>query len=262
MMRKHLFDLSGKVTVVTGATGHLGRIICAGLADSGSKLAVCSTALERADDLARAIAEEYRVDVVGFRLDLTELTAIKQVVTDIGQRFGQIDCLVNNAYFGAKNDFDSMTPEEWAAGIDGAVTGNMFMMQACLPFLEQSRGNVINIASMYGMVSPIPSIYEDTTYANPVNYGVGKAALLQLTKFAAVHLAEKGIRVNAISPGPFPSSTVQENTTFIRRLEEKVPLGRIGKPEELIGSVVFLASDAASYITGHNLVVDGGWTIW
>ena len=115
---------------------------------------------------------------------------------------------------------------------------------------------------MYGIVSPNPVIYDGTDYANPVNYGAGKAALLQLTRFAAVHLAGKGVRVNAISPGPFPSPAVQRNTTFIKRLEEKVPLGRIGQPEELKGAVVFLASDAASYITGHNLVVDGGWTIW
>jgi len=259
---KNMFDLSGKVTVVTGATGHLGKAICAGLAESGSNLAICSTSLERAQAFALAIGEEHHIDASGFYLDLRDLSMIGQVVSSIIRHFGRIDCLVNNAYYGSPNSLATITPEEWTASINGAVTSHMFMMQACIPLLEQSRGSVINIASMYGIVSPNPVIYDGTDYANPVNYGAGKAALLQLTRFAAVHLAGKGVRVNAISPGPFPSPAVQRNTTFIKRLEEKVPLGRIGQPEELKGAVVFLASDAASYITGHNLVVDGGWTIW
>jgi NAD(P)-dependent dehydrogenase (short-subunit alcohol dehydrogenase family) len=261
-MKKHMFDLSGKVAIVTGATGHLGKAISAGLAEAGSSLAVCSTSLEKAEAFASAVSAEYNIEASGFCLDLRNLSAIDKVISSIIHRFGRIDCLVNNAYYGAPNSLANIKPAEWAMGIDGAVTAHMFMIQACLPHLEQSRGNVINISSMYGMVSPNPGIYEGNPFASPVNYGAGKAALLQLTKYAAVHLAGKGIRVNAISPGPFPSPFVQQNATFIKRLEEKVPLGRIGQPEELKGAVVFLASDSASYVTGHNLVVDGGWTAW
>ena len=208
------------------------------------------------------LGEQFGVRAEGYCLDLTDFGSIQKVVSETASQFGRIDCLVNNAYFGASNDMADMTLDEWTKGIDGAVTCHWLMLRTCLPQLEISRGNVINIASMYGMVSPDPRIYIDTHFANPINYGTGKAALLHLTKYAAVHLASRGIRVNAISPGPFPSPRVQQNHAFIERLSSKVPLGRIGQPVELQGAVVFLASDAASYVTGHNLVVDGGWTIW
>jgi len=115
---------------------------------------------------------------------------------------------------------------------------------------------------MYGVVSPDPRIYGDSGYDNPPNYGAGKAAIIQFTRYAACHLAAKGIRVNAISPGPFPNPKVQENKWFISNLKNKVPLGRIGQPGDLKGAVVFLASEGSSYITGQNIVVDGGWTVW
>lgn len=256
------FDLSGKTAVVTGATGHLGRAICSGLAEAGSNLAICSTTMERAEAFASELHDRYGIITEGYQLDLHNVESITSLITAIYNRFQRIDCLVNNAYFGPANSLLDMSLSEWDEGLNGAVTSHMFMLQECIPYLEKTRGNVINIASMYGMVSPNPKIYEGNPYGNPANYGAGKAALLQLTRYAAVHLANKHIRVNAISPGPFPSSKVQENKVFIERLKEQVPLNRIGQPEELKGAVVFLASDAASFITGHNLVIDGGWTIW
>lgn len=257
-----LFDLSGRTTIVTGATGHLGRSICSGLAEAGSNLAVCSTAIEHAEAFANELRDRYGFTTVGYEFDLHNLEDIPSFIEAVYDRFQRIDCLVNNAYFGAANNLLHMSPWEWTEGLNGAVTAPMFMIQACIPYLKSTHGNVINIASMYGMVSPNPKLYEGNSYDNPANYGTGKAALLQLTRYAAVHLADKCIRVNAISPGPFPSSEVQNNEVFIDRLKQQVPLHRIGRPDELKGAVVFLASDAASFVTGHNLVVDGGWTIW
>ena len=115
---------------------------------------------------------------------------------------------------------------------------------------------------MYGTVSPDPSIYGDSGYDNPPNYGAGKAAIIQFTRYMACHLAKDGIRVNSVSPGPFPSPEVQENKQFITNLEKKTPLGRIGQPYEIKGIVVFLASAASSYVTGQDIHVDGGWTSW
>jgi gluconate 5-dehydrogenase len=126
----------------------------------------------------------------------------------------------------------------------------------------KKQGVIINISSMYGIVSPDPRIYGDSGYNNPPDYGAGKAGIIQFTKYAACHLAAKGIRVNAVSPGPFPGAEVQKNEAFITNLKNKVPLGRIGQPADLKGVVVFLASDASSYITGQNIIVDGGWTVW
>ena len=116
---------------------------------------------------------------------------------------------------------------------------------------------------MYGLVSPDPDIYKPPMEVNPVEYGVGKAGIIQMTKYLAVFYAKKGVRFNCISPGPFPNPSVQKkHPDFVKRLEQKVPLGRIGQPKEVAGAVTFLLSDLASFITGHNLVVDGGWTCW
>ena len=115
---------------------------------------------------------------------------------------------------------------------------------------------------MYGKVSPDPSIYEESGFNSLPSYGAGKAAIIQYTKFLACHLAKKRIRVNSVSPGPFPQEDVQKNVEFINRLKKKIPMGRIGLPDELKGIMIFLASDASSYITGENILVDGGWTAW
>jgi gluconate 5-dehydrogenase len=129
--------------------------------------------------------------------------------------------------------------------------------------IAQGRGSIINISSMYGTVSPQPTAYrERPQYHNPPAYGAAKAGVQQYTRYAACHLAPHGVRVNGISPGPFPHGQAARDEVFVAELEKRVPLGRIGRPEEIAGAAVFLLSDAASYITGHNLAVDGGWTAW
>ena len=262
-MPESLFQLQNHVAIVTGATGHLGRFISKEMAAAGASVVVCSTTLDRAEQLAESLNKEYGNSSVGLQLDLKEIDKIDDLVESVYKRFGRIDCLVNNAHFGATESLNSMSLKQWKKGLSGTVTASTFMMKKSLPYLKKSSGNVINICSMYGIVPPDPQLYEGLPFeVNPVNYGAGKAALVQVTKYAAVYLAPQNIRVNAISPGPFPSSKVQKSKEFIRRLESKVPLGRIGQPREVAGTVVFLASPAASYITGHNLVVDGGWTVW
>jgi NAD(P)-dependent dehydrogenase (short-subunit alcohol dehydrogenase family) len=257
-----MFRLDGKVVLVTGATGHLGRAMSAGLAAAGASLAVCSTSSNKARELARELTDRFHAPATGFDLDISDLAAITPAVEEIVLAMGRLDCLVNNALFGTANNLGDVSLQEWATGLAGGASGPFFLMQACLPHLEKAKGNVINIGSMYGMVSPKPQNYADTPFGSSITYGAAKAALLQITRYAASYLGPKGIRVNAISPGPFPSAEVQKNSVFIERLASNVPLGRIGQPQEIQGAVVFLASSASSYITGHNLVIDGGWTIW
>ena len=135
-------------------------------------------------------------------------------------------------------------------------------MQKSIPLLKKVSGCIVNISSMYGIVSPDPANYKDAKkFANPPHYGAAKAGLIQLTRYAAVHLAKYNIRVNSISPGPFPGESVKKNSDFIKVLSKNLPLGRIGDPIELLGPVIFLLSSASSYITGENIVVDGGWTV-
>jgi len=255
-----MFNLNGQTIIVTGATGYLGRAICKGLAKQGANIAVCSTSQSSADDLATKLNATFGIKGMGYQLDLQEIDRITDIVGEIAQDFGKINCLINNAYFGDKCTVQDVTLENWNNGLDGTITSAVFMVRECINYLERTKGNIINIASMYGIVSPDPDIYVSQD-PSPMNYGIGKAAMIQYTKYAAVHLASKNIRVNAISPGPFPNKKVQKNRSFVRKLCEKVPLNRIGQPHEIVGPVVFLASNEASYITGHNLVVDGGWTI-
>jgi gluconate 5-dehydrogenase len=256
-----MFSLKNKTVIVTGATGHLGRAICISLAEHEADIAVCSTTQANADAFAEKLGDKVETTCKGYELDLQNIESMRVVVEKIVSDFGSIDCLINNAHFGEQCTIDDVTPESWDKGLDGTITSTVFMVQQCITHLERVKGNIINIASMYGMVSPDPDIYIDQA-PNPMNYGVGKAAVIQYTKYAAVHLANKNIRVNSISPGAFPNVKVQRNKQFIKKLKQKIPIKRIGEPEDISGSVVFLASDAANYITGHNLVVDGGWTIW
>jgi len=255
-----MFNLNGQTIIVTGGTGYLGRAMCIGLAEQGADIAVCSTSQSSADSLAVELNKTCGIKGMGYKLDLQEIDRISDVVGNIAQDFGKINCLINNANFGSKSTIQDVTLENWNKGLAGTITSAVFMVKECTKYLEGTEGNIINIASMYGIVSPDPSIYINQA-PNPMSYGIGKAAIIQYTKYAAAHLANKNIRVNAISPGPFPNKKVQENKSFIKKLREKVPLNRIGQPHEIVGAVVFLASNEASYITGHNLVVDGGWTI-
>ena len=127
---------------------------------------------------------------------------------------------------------------------------------------KQKTGSIINIASIYGTVSPDPEIYENSGFDNPPEYGAGKAAIIQFTRYIAVHNAKYGVRANSISPGPFPNQTVQKNKKFMNNLKRKIPMNRIGHPNELKGITIFLASNASSFLTGENIHVDGGWTAW
>jgi len=256
-----MFSLKDKTVIITGATGHLGQAMCAGLAEHEANIAICSTTQASADAFAEKLGDKVEITCKGYELDLNKIKSMQVVVENIANDFGKIDCLINNAHFGEQCTIDDVTPGSWGKGLDGTITSTVFMVQQCITHLEKTKGNIINIASMYGMVSPDPDIYVHQD-PNPMNYGIGKAAIIQYTKYAAVHLAKKNIKVNVISPGPFPNEKIQGNKDFINILTKKVPLNRIGQPSEISGAVVFLASDAASYITGHNLVVDGGWTIW
>lgn len=257
------FSLSGRVVVVTGGTGHLGSGICHSVAKNGGDLAVCSTNQQRADEFAKVLSDSYGIQAKGFAFDLSDIEEISTHIDYIAREMGRIDALVNNANFCDSGQLASISPEDWRSGIEGATTSPMFAMQASLPYLKKSKGCVVNIASMYGLVAPDPDMYKETPFPpNPPNYGAGKAGLLQLTRYAAVQLANDNIRVNAVSPGPFPKKSVQKEEEFIERLENRVPLGRIGEPKEVGNAVAFLVSPASSYVTGHNLVVDGGWTTW
>jgi gluconate 5-dehydrogenase len=258
-----LFSLGGKVAVVTGGGGHLGFSISEGLAEAGANVFIASRSKTGAKEAFTNLENRFGSRVNRVVLDLRNMDSIKECFYEIVQTNGRVDILVNNAAFYAGKKLENTSEPQWLEGLDGTINGVFRTTKIVAPIMQSNKfGSIINIASMYGLVSPDPSIYANMDYYNPPSYGAGKSAIIQFTRYCACYLAKTGIRVNAVSPGPFPSPDVQRNHLLISRLARRTPLGRIGLPEELKGVIVFLASSASSYITGANIPVDGGWTAW
>jgi len=260
-----LFSLAGKTALVTGATGHLGREMSRALAEAGAHVLING----RSEERVGAWVAELRAQGLSAEGAVFDITDRHKVESFFHSWTGTaLHVLVNNAYLGGAGSFVLSDEDSYRDSYDVVVLAAHRVVRAGLAHLRRAGASgpgasIINIASMYGMVSPDPRVYDSGADANPPFYGAAKAALLQWTRFVACELGPEGIRVNSISPGPFPSVSVQaSNPAFVRRLTVKVPLGRIGLPEELKGPILFLASNASSFVTGSNLVVDGGWTSW
>lgn len=255
-----LFSLNKMVAIVTGGTGYLGQEISKALAGYGAKVYVLDINEKEGRKFSESLPDNLNVEFITCDIgSKSEVDGCFKQIFDIEKR---IDILVNNAYFGKGGDLETISEENWKSGIEGTINSYFRCIQSVIKYMKSEGGQIINMGSMYGVVSPDPSVYGDSGFNNPPNYGAGKAGVIQLTKYAAVHLAKYNIRVNSVSPGPFPNPTVQQNKEFVKALEEKVPLNRIGKPEDLRGIMVFLAGKASAYITGQNISVDGGWTSW
>ncbi len=260
----HLFDLSGRVAFVSGAAGYLGEAMARSLAEAGACVLLNGRTHEPLERLASCMNDAgLEAEVACF--DICEEAETRAQIEALGQRWGGLDIVVNNAYAGRAANIASSTAGDFRKSYEIAVVSAFNVIQAAIPALTtaaavRGQASIINIASMYGVVSPDPRLYGDSGMNNPPFYGAAKGGLLQLSRYLACHLAPQRIRCNAISPGPFPPPSVEPN--FAARLAEKVPMGRLGQPEDLAGAVVFLASDASRYVTGVNLPVDGGWTAW
>jgi NAD(P)-dependent dehydrogenase (short-subunit alcohol dehydrogenase family) len=263
-----IFRLDGRVAFLSGASGHLGRPMAKALASAGAHVLLNG----RKQEVLAAFADELKsvglsASVSGF--DVTDESAVRRHVRLIGEQYGRLDVLVNNASAGRTGTIESATATDFEQLYRVNVVAAFQLLQAATPLLKEagSRRNgsasVINIASMYGSVSPDPSIYGTSGANSPPYYGSAKAGLIQLTRYAACHLATQGVRVNCISPGPFPRAKyLERDPEFQGQLSAKNPMHRTGDPAELQGPLLFLASDASSYVTGINLAVDGGWTAW
>jgi NAD(P)-dependent dehydrogenase (short-subunit alcohol dehydrogenase family) len=262
-MTHSLFSLTGRVALVTGAAGHLGRAMSEALAEAGAKVYLNGRRVGPLEELRDSLrGRGLAAEIAPF--DVGDEAALTAFMDGLGRSDGRLDVLINNAHSGRIGTIATATATDYADAHNLAVTAAGIAIQKATPLMQAAgQASVINIASMYGMVSPDPAIYGDSGFNNPPWYGAAKAGLLQLTRYAACHLAPLGIRVNAISPGAFPPASVATTLPeFHAKLCAKVPMRRTGAPEELKGIVVFLASDAASYVTGANIPVDGGWTAW
>jgi NAD(P)-dependent dehydrogenase (short-subunit alcohol dehydrogenase family) len=264
---KDLFRLDGKVCLITGGAGHLGAAMSAALAEAGGHVCILGRTQNTLAKLAKDLTDR-GLSAEAVTSDVTMAEDIKSLVADLKKRHGKLDVLINNAYAGRPGVMSNSRAADYVNAIEIAVAAAAELVNAAHGLLRKAvedngDASVINISSMYGMVSPDPRVYGQSGMNNPPHYGAAKAALLQYTRYAAVHLAPEGIRVNAISPGAFPPDAAQQrDPAFAAALTQKVPLGRLGKPEDLGGAVVFLASSGSRFVTGANLPVDGGWTAW
>jgi len=260
---KESFDLKNKIAFVTGGAGYLGSAMCEALAEMGATIIIGSRNKEKCSIFSKKLRENYNIIAMGEYVDITDVESIENILFFIERNFGRLDILINCAWSGNKNTFESISIEDWKYDIDVCLNGVFYTTKKAFPYLKKSKGVIVNITSMYGHIAPDYRIYEGTNHANPPSYGAAKAGVIQLTKYLASFLSPYGIRVNAISPGAFPFPELEkENKNFMNKLKEKSMLNRIGKPEDLKGIIALLCSEASSFITGQIIHVDGGWTQW
>lgn len=260
-----IFSLEGKTALITGATGHLGTSMAFILAEAGANVLINSRSQSRSEALVSQLrADGLQAESAVF--DVTSQDAVEYFVKSVHGR--ALHVVINNAYVGGAGSIEVTDPEAYSASYEVTMIAAHRLIKSLLPNLrkavhQDNDASVINLASMYALVSPDQRIYDSKSGVNPPFYGAAKAALLNWTRYAACELGKEGIRINAISPGPFPSKEVQNtNSAFIDALSKKVPIGRIGSTEEIKGPTLFLASAASSFVNGANIVVDGGWTCW
>jgi gluconate 5-dehydrogenase len=256
-----MFSLQGRIALVTGGSGHLGFSFARALAEAGARVAVTSRDLPRAEALARLLPCSDGAEHFGIALDQTDAASIDKCIDEVLRRAHQIDVLVNNAHEPIVGDWQSVTAEDFQRHFAN-VTGYFLLARHVRNHaVERSApASIVMLGSMYGVVGSYPEAYQDIGPASPAAYHALKGGIVQLTRHLAVYWAKDNVRVNCLSPGPFPSSAAHEQ--MVERLRAKSPMGRMGKPHELKGALLVLASDAGSYITGQNLIVDGGWTAW
>lgn len=256
---QEIFDLSGRVAVVTGGTGHLGRAMAGALASAGATVVVTSRHVERAQETCKQLSNPNQHLAVP--LDYASESSLTDCLPTIIDRLGRVDILINNGNEPVDTGWSSVDCESFDQTTKMA-SGYFFLSREFRNHVVSRSGSgaIVMIGSMYGMVGSYPDVYEGISSPNGVAYQVAKGGIIQLTRHLAVYWASDGVRVNCLSPGPFPSPGV--DSKLVDRIEQKSPLKRIGKPEELAGPLLLLVSDAGSYLTGHNLIVDGGWTAW
>jgi NAD(P)-dependent dehydrogenase (short-subunit alcohol dehydrogenase family) len=269
---KSLFDLAGKTAVVTGAVGILGQRFCRALAEFGAQVAVVDLDLDRCMALAAELERDYGKAAVGVACDVSDPASVASMVDQVVKRFGAVNVLHNNAA-SKSADLDAFfaTTEkyslpEWRKIMSVNVDGMFLVAQAVGGQMQKQGmgGSIIQTASIYGVVSSDKRIYEGSFYlgrqiSNPAVYSTSKAAVVGLTRYLAANWGDSRIRVNALVPGGVESG---QNDTFKARYSARVPLARMAQPDEMVGALVYLASDASSYVTGHCLVVDGGLSAW
>lgn len=256
-----LFDLTGRTVLVVGGAGHLGATVTRQLAERGGSVVIVDLAHERARSLADVLTAEGR-DVSAVAPGEATDVGARDMIVRVRAASGHLDALVDLSFGAAGGSLDALTGDQFDRANRTNLTDTFIRARAAAEVMEPGS-SIVLFASMYGLVAPDPRVYEPPMWPNPLEYGVGKAGIMQMVRYLATAWGPRGIRVNAVAPGPFPHPAGDGAVTaFVDRLADRVPLGRVGEASEIAGPVAFLVCDAASYVTGQTLAVDGGWTTW
>ena len=271
-----LFSLAGKTVLLTGASGFLGRTMARALLDNGATVLAFGGS-DRVEKLVAPLNAEYGPGRVhGYRVDLYDLAAVEEALARVEREHRSVDVLVNNAHeLGPRTGFnvpeghlEDATFDGWMRNLTAGVYWAALTTQRIgAGMRNRGKGSIVNICTMYALVAPSPHLYAGTRFINPPGYSASKAALLAFTRYTAAFWGPFGVRANAILPGPFSNleetgdNSVAPDDPFLERLKARTVLGRVGSPRELVGALLYLASDASTFTTGQALTVDGGWTI-
>jgi NAD(P)-dependent dehydrogenase (short-subunit alcohol dehydrogenase family) len=266
------FNLHGRAAIVTGGAGLLGVEFCRTLAQAGAQVVVADLNAAAAQQVAETLKHE-GLDVLAMSVDVSQPQSVRTMIAAALDGFGHLDILVNSAAMDPKfdsaqqeehcNTFEDYPLEAWQQALDVNLTGMFLCCQAAArPMLVQERGTIINICSIYGLVGPDQRLYQrpgQPVQYKPVYYSVTKAGVLGLTRYLATYFAGRNIRVNALTPGGVCHN---HDEVFVQNYSARAVLGRMAHRDEMNGALLFLSSDASAYMTGANLIVDGGWTAW
>jgi NAD(P)-dependent dehydrogenase (short-subunit alcohol dehydrogenase family) len=266
----NLFSLKGKVVLVTGALGLLGSEFCKAFSEADASVVVTDLNDDKCSKYASQLGENH----LGIGADITKKFDVEKLIKEVINHYGRVDVLVNNAAINDKYEepnsaaelsrFENYPLELWQRSLEVNITGTFLTCQVVgSRMAEQGRGSIINIASTYGVTAPDQSLYKDPDgiqkFYKTAAYPVTKGAVISFTKFLAAYWGNRGVRVNSLSPGGVQNN---QDKFFIDSYSARTPLGRMASVNDYNGALLFLAGDASAYMTGHNLIVDGGWTIW
>lgn len=253
----------GKSVLIAGGAGYLGEPLCQLLAKIGAKVCIGDTDEERCAQVVHSIRSATPgAEVMCLELDISDEASINESIAQCVKNFGRLHGLVNATSGASGKEIDEVTSDDFDHANNLNLTGPFLMAREASKYMN-GGGSIVMYASMFGLTSPNQANYPVGVTRNPIEYGAGKAGMIQMVRYLASHYGPKNIRVNAVAPGPFPNvARLNLPNEFIRNLEADTMLGRVGAAHETAGPVAFLLSDAASYITGHTLPVDGGWTAW
>ncbi|OHE77333.1 MAG: oxidoreductase [Verrucomicrobia bacterium RIFCSPHIGHO2_12_FULL_41_10] len=269
------FDLTGKVAVITGGCGLLGKRHARAIALSGGIPVLVDLPSAKPENIAKQIANELKKEVLGFECDITKIDEVETLFHKLILEFKHIDILINNAANNPKAEllnssefsrFEHFSIDQLNADFQVGITGAIIMSQVIGAYMaDRKKGVIVNVASDLGVIAPDQRLYRQEGFAEkqqpvkPVSYSIVKTALIGLTRYLATYWAESGVRVNAISPGGVFNNQPDD---FVKKLSQLIPMGRMANVDEYEGAIIFLCSDASSYMNGTNLIIDGGRSCW